>query len=363
MMNKHEHIKQLVKKLLDDNLSSNELHELQRFFRSTKVQGEAKLWLDELWKDSELQKSYPVDSQQILNLLNNKIHQQQKRLAPVKLDHEWFSQKLRSMMRYAAVFVMALALSWFWRFRDELPAEEKSATEPATATGSNEISVTYGSKTRIILPDSSIVYLNSGSQLSYPSVFSDDRHVTLTGEGYFVVRSDSLHPFMVHTHDVSVKALGTEFNVKAYPEEQRVETTLVKGVVEILKKDQTNPITELKPGEKATFVKSAPVEQPQQQIAIPEKGYPQMVVGVEKKPDVSTGWVKNQLVFDAEPFEEIAVKLERWFNVEIDIRNQTLKKARLSGRYDTENIEQVMHSLQIATSFTYKTEKNKIIIR
>ena len=363
-MENHKHIEYLVKKMLDDHLSSNELHELQHFFRSAKAQGEALLWLEDLWKESDKQKNHPIDAKQMLELLNRKISQirQKEKSSVIKFDNEWVSQKMRSLMRYAAVFMLAVAFSWYWFQRDASPAEIAPLASAVATTGSNEISVTYGSKTRIVLPDSSIVYLNSGSQLSYPSVFDDERHVTLTGEGYFVVRSDSIHPFLVHTHDVSIKALGTEFNVKAYPEEQFVETMLVKGVVEIMKKDQEKPITELKPGEKATYVKSAPLQQ-QQQITNPAKGYPQMVMGVDRKPDLSTSWVRNQLVFDAEPFEQIAVKLERWFNVEIDVRNQKLRKERLSGRYDTENIEQVMHSLQMAALFSYSIEKNKIIIR
>ena len=88
-----------------------------------------------------------------------------------------------------------------------------------------------------------------------------------------------------------------------------------------------------------------------------------MLIGVDLKPDVTTGWVNNQLVFDAEPLEQIAVRLERWFNVEINIRNAALKKTLLTARYDTENIEQVMHSLQMAAHFTYQIEKNQIIIK
>ena len=363
-MNIHDRIVLLIKKLLDDQLSSNELHELQQFFRPAEAQDEVLIWLEELWKESDRQ-DYPIDSKQMLELLHRKIYHSKQKEKPIcptrnKILNLSF---LRKLLRYAAVFILAVAFSRFWFYRDKPSVEIPLVASTIIAIGSNEISVTYGSKTRIVLPDSSIVYLNSGSQLSYPSAFDDERHVTLTGEGYFVVHSDSLHPFIVRTHDVNIRALGTEFNVKAYPEEQSVETMLVKGVVEILKKDQVKPIIELKPGEKATYIKSEPVQQQQKQFTQLAKGYPQMVVGVEQKVDLSTSWVKNQLVFDAEPFDQIAVKLERWYNVEIDIRSKTLGKERLSGRYDTESIEQVMHSLQMATSFRYTIEKNKIVIK
>ena len=337
-MDKHAHISSLIGKLRDDNLSSQELRELQHLFRSAEAKGEVKMWLDDLWESSVQQTSQNV---RIYRLL-------------------------RSFMRYAAVFLLAVAFSWYWFSTPEQPTTQRSDTNPFM--GMNEVSVTYGSKTRIVLPDSSVVFLNSGSRLSYPYVFDGERHVTLTGEGYFVVRSDSLHPFLVHTADVSIKALGTEFNIKAYPEEGSVETVLVNGSVEILKKGHTKSIIELKPGEKAAFIKPKASSQPKDNTtnmnAVQvEKEQPQMMVYTDPKPDVSIGWVKDQLVFDAEPFEQIAARIERWFNVEIDIRNESLSKARLSGRYDTENIEQVMHSLQMTTSFTYKIEKNKIIIK
>jgi ferric-dicitrate binding protein FerR (iron transport regulator) len=352
-MDVRAHIASLVKKLLDDNLSSAELHELQQLFKSSEVQGDVDLWLSGLWKATG-SNDIP-DAKQIVEQLRRKAS------SPAKRDNDRVIRTIRSIMRYAAVFVLAMAMSWYW-FRNDRPADTNPAVA-ATTDGFNEISVMYGSKTRIVLPDSSVVYLNSGSKLHYPPVFGQARNVSLTGEGYFVVRSDSLHPFIVHTADVSVKALGTEFNVKAYPEENQVETLLIKGSVEILKKDQAKPITGLKPGEKATYIKSGSQRQSASPVAKNVPDSPRMHINIESAPDVSTGWVNNQLVFDAASFEEIAVCLERWFNVNIDIRTAGLKKVKLSGRFDTENIEQVMRSWQLTTFFTYQIDKNKIIIK
>jgi ferric-dicitrate binding protein FerR (iron transport regulator) len=364
-MDHHAHIASLVEKLSNDRLSPEELRELQHLFRSAEARGEVEGWLADVWESSGKQGAHSIDS----TLLYRQIHQKirhSERIHPVFKDrNDRIHGFVRSLMRYAAVFVLAIVCSWYWFGKSEQPESQKS--DVSHFAGNNEVSVTYGSKTRIVLPDSSVVFLNSGSRLSYPSVFDRERHVTLIGEGYFIVRSDSLHPFLVHTDDVSIKALGTEFNVKAYPEEGSVETVLVSGSVEILKRGQTNPIIELKPGEKASYVKPAAPKQPtadaSTNVAGVAKAQPQLIVNVDSKPDVSIGWVKNHLVFDAEPFEQIAARIERWFHVEIDIRNAALRKARLSGRYDTENIEQVMQSLQMTTPFTYTIEKNQIIIK
>ena len=337
-MDKYKYIKSLVDKLRNDSLLPQELNKLQHLFRSKEAHGDVDEWLTDLWQSSD---------------------RQQRSIEPTYA----VTRFIRPLMRYAAVFVLAVSLSWFWFGREKASQDEAPVSDVSRAI--SEVSVTYGSKTRILLPDSSVVFLNSGSQLSYSPLFDDGRHVTLSGEAYFVVRTDAQRPFWVHTNDVSIKALGTEFNVKAFPEEDRVETFLVSGAVEILKTGQTRPIIELQPGEKAAFVRGVQQEEqatPEDAADVAERVKPQMIVSIEQKPDVSIGWVENQLVFDAETFEQIAVRLERWLNVEVDIRNENLKKTRLSGRYDSENIQQVLHSLRLATSFTYRIEKNKIII-
>ena len=359
-MNDHPYIASLLQKLMDDKLSPQELLELQRLFSTMKIEREIELWFEDVWNSTENQERYVIDSGCIRQRLDKKIGHTTKIHSVEKVENARISRIARLFIRYAAVFLVAVALSWYL-FRQENKSEIYSNTTLVANTSNiNEISVTYGSKVRIMLPDSSIVFLNSGSKLTYPSVFDCERNVSLTGEGYFIVHSDSLHPFLVFTPDVCVKATGTEFNVKAYPEEHRVETVLVKGSVKILENDRIKPIIELKPGEKATYTKVATTTK---QASITVKRQPQIAVSIESKQDVTTGWVQNNLVFDAEPFEQIAVRMERWFNVEIDIRNADLRKARLSGRYDTENIEQVMHSFQMTTPFTYKIEKNKIIIK
>ena len=97
------------------------------------------------------------------------------------------------------------------------------------------IEVPFGSKSRIVLPDSSVVTLNSGSSLKYSSsdFNSDNRNVSLTGEGFFSVTKDSTKPFYVITPGIKVKVLGTTFNLKAYPDENIEEATLIEGKVEI----------------------------------------------------------------------------------------------------------------------------------
>ncbi|MFR7808806.1 MAG: FecR family protein [Butyricimonas faecihominis] len=92
------------------------------------------------------------------------------------------------------------------------------------------INIPYGAEYNLVLSDGSKIYLNAGSTLRYPDQFiGDKREVFLTGEAYFEVKSDSLHPFIVHASDVAIRVLGTSFNVNAYAEGTWVKTTLVEG--------------------------------------------------------------------------------------------------------------------------------------
>ena len=119
-----------------------------------------------------------------------------------------------------------------------------------------EISVAYGEQKRLILPDSSEVWLNAGSSILYPETFAKDKRlVMLDGEAYFSVKKDTVSPFIVETSQLSVKVLGTRFNVKAYPNDEKITTTLTSGKVEVSVRSQPPHI--LKPDEQLTYDKKS----------------------------------------------------------------------------------------------------------
>ena len=114
-----------------------------------------------------------------------------------------------------------------------------------------EIKVPLGAISEIILPDSSQVMLNAGSTIRFRSDYnSNNRDIQLQGEGYFKVAKNENLPLIVNTGNLKIKAVGTEFNVKAYPDEGIIETTLVSGIVEISKEGQDNVQFDLKPNQR-----------------------------------------------------------------------------------------------------------------
>lgn len=271
-----------------------------------------------------------------------------------------------SFMKYAAVFIVAFLSAWMLRSI----MWNKHAIEPKDQYNSI-ISVSNGSKSDIQLPDGSVVKLNSGSTLIYPSSFeADNRTVKLEGEGFFTIRKDSLRPFYVNTSNISVKVLGTVFNVKSYADENTIETILVSGAVAIYnglkasgKSLYEKPAAMLKPNERATYIKN--ISKAKSKISYQSgQGQKQTNLIIDKLTDAGTyiAWKDNILKFDNEKFDSIIRRLERWYGVKIDLKYPELNNERFSGQFDSETLEQALNAIAITEPFAFDIKKNTVII-
>jgi hypothetical protein len=213
----------------------------------------------------------------------------------------------------------------------------------------NTIKIPYGKKFEIQLSDGTIVYLNAGTQLTYPIQFlkSEGRKVNLTGEAYFEVAKDKAHPFTVNTHEVSVEVLGTRFNADAYMDNTSTDIVLVEGKVSLYKGQKTNENqVYLKPGFKGSNIKGKSV-----------------ITTEEVNPDYYTDWVKGSLVFKNASFEDIIKKLERRYNVTFINRNKMLGKEIFNARFDNEPIEVVLKYFSDSYAIDYNIDRDKITIK
>lgn len=230
----------------------------------------------------------------------------------------------------------------------------------------NEVSTNHGSRTKINLPDGSIVWLNAGSKINYDENYGiSERNVTLSGEAFFDVVKNKEKPFIIHTSNIDVKVLGTVFNVKAYPNDATTETSLIQGLVEVTIKNRENDKIILKPNEKLIVDNnSAPFIQGKGNTLKPEHA----VLINQLKPNRIDStineiqWVQNRLVFDDEPLQEIALRMERWYNVKIEIKSDRLLHKRISGSFVNENLDQAMEALSATGRFRYKRLNDSIII-
>ncbi|NJO69946.1 MAG: FecR family protein [Bacteroidetes bacterium] len=235
----------------------------------------------------------------------------------------------------------------------------------------NEVNVPIGAKTQLTLSDGTRVWLNGGSKIKYPSTFqAKSREVQLNGEAYFDVTENKAVPFIVKTSTLQIKVLGTAFNVKSYPEDKTVETTLVRGLVEVrgIKKGKLTEPFLIKPNQRMTFnkelsstqLKTDELAEGRQESV--KKDIPAFEVKqVNTTPIIS--WKEESLVFDNLNMEEIAVTLERWFGTKIHIMNDDLKKYRYKGRfYHNETIYQVLEVIKVITPIRYEVRNYEIYI-
>ena len=244
-------------------------------------------------------------------------------------------------------------------------------TPSATTMQQSEVMARKGAKTKLVLPDGTSVWLNSDSRLAYDTRFNDSvREVTLEGEAYFDVTRNPRRPFIVHTSGIDVRVLGTAFNVKSYPQERTIEATLIHGSIEVLNKQAPkSPKVILRPHEKLVYSKD--------QLAFVVPGKPAHTEVADNPPAIAitslpknipdtalkeTSWVYNKLLFDGDTFRELAVKMERWFNVQIRFTNEKVANYRLRGAFENESVEEALQALQFIVSFTYKINGNEIEI-
>jgi transmembrane sensor len=243
----------------------------------------------------------------------------------------------------------------------------------SSAKSTCEITTPLGSRTHTILPDGSEVWLNAGTTIRYPESFSaTQRDIFLTGEAYFKVKTNKKWPFIVHTTDVKIKALGTAFNVKAYPTDKAVVTTLVEGIVKLENegsKQKTFNIT-LKPKEKLTFFKTEQHQTNKNKVSgssasgtssnIAPQGQDNIEVNENINTVLSTSWKDARWVIDGERLDNLAIALERRYGVKINILSNELINYKFTGTIENETLEQVLKFLKLTTPVKYTVQKGYV---
>lgn len=241
-------------------------------------------------------------------------------------------------------------------------------THPTGNNRRNEIVTRNGSRTSIELPDGSRVRLNGGSKLVYEDGFGkSNRMVFLEGEAFFDVKADPAHPFIVNTGKLSVKVLGTTFNVNTY--DDAVETVLIKGKIEVQLMNQEESRIVLKPMEKLTVsgnkYKAENNSQPTDSHVPKEIKY--QVSTISRNEEINdfseTAWINNKLAFKDETFQSLKTRLERWYNVHIEIAGEQLKNEELTGVFQNENIIQALEALKVIAPFKYHQNNDTIFIQ
>jgi transmembrane sensor len=231
-----------------------------------------------------------------------------------------------------------------------------------------------GQKTKVTLPDKSVVWLNAKTTLKYATVFNQkQRIVFIDGEAFFDVTRDQTRPFIVRTSTINIKVYGTTFNVKAYKDDDVAEATLVKGKITILGINALGKEGEeiiIHPNETFRYVKDGALlsksesrETKTKDKAVSKRVEP--IVQIAQKVDVEpiVAWKDGKLYFKNENFSSLAYKLEQWYDVKIHFEDEEVQEIKYTGIFEKENINQVLRYLQILTPFEYDMKLNEISIR
>jgi transmembrane sensor len=320
--------------LTEKDCTRQELAELKRWLSDPAMQPEVESWLQHHWVTSP-----EIDSTTLIETIFKQIQDSQN-IDPTKSGFS-LSRILNVYQKIAALLLIPIIgvgiLFWVSQYNQS----EGQFTETFAPRGQ---------KSQIVLADGTKVWLNSDTKIKYPTNFNrNQRDVYLSGEAFFEVTKNARQPFVVHATGINIKVFGTKFNVKAYDDEDNVETSLFEGKISLL---MTNPwsketaIQEVKPGQSFLYSKTnrelAYNRLPQEEIC---------------------GWKNNQLIFKEDTFGKLVRKIERWYDVQVIYNEKQFEDRRLTVElYEGEQLDRLMNIISLALSVNYQYQKGKIIL-
>ncbi|MCU0374682.1 MAG: FecR family protein, partial [Chitinophagaceae bacterium] len=278
-------------------------------------------------------------------------------------------RKLKWMWYAAAILVVAAGWLWLQGGSPALPTYEPIAAKENH--NQSEVFTSTGSQTNITLQDGTKVWLNANSKLTYANDFNGNtREVSLSGEAFFDVVSNKSKPFIIHTAKIKVKVTGTSFNVRAYPDENRTETSLINGKVEVSLLKNPEKIYHLRPSEKLVLNDEQPVgnltEKNKMVAAIPVQQPIPILKRIAFDPldsiPVETAWLNHQLAFYEETLREVADKMEKWYGVNIEFTKPGLEKLVFTGKFEKETLEEALDALKFIGKFNFHINQKTVII-
>ena len=287
-------------------------------------QGEEKHMMMDHWMEFD---ETPLPEIQLGHILDKVQHR-------IYIEENEKSKPVRFLMLVQRVAVVLLLPALFLLIYTNRPAKNQFADN----ANDLEVLAPEGARTHLQLGDGTTVWLNNGSKLRYPHRFTgNSRNVYLSGEGYFEVAHNKDVPFWVSTDHLTVKATGTIFNVNAYPDDDLVETTLIEGKVILFDASVKQEIKPMLPDECVSFdyIKNR---------------YSVKTANIQK----NIAWKDGLLVFKRDSIEVVAKKLERRYNIDIEITNQNVKRFTYTATFADEPLPQVLELLSLATPLSYK---------
>jgi transmembrane sensor len=265
-----------------------------------------------------------------------------------RIDHEEVKRRpsllIKQRVRYSIAASIVIAIG----FVTYLATSHKAVPSLFSASVLQQ-EASRGEHRYIELEDGTKVWLNSESRLTYSKNLKTEatREVFLEGEAYFDVAENKDKPFIVNTAEIAIKVLGTAFNVKSYPADEIVETTLVRGKITLESKQENRghaPVI-LIPNEQAVFIKDSK----------------KIVLENNVAADDFTDWKDGWIVFDDKPFSYIKETLERWYNVTIQVEDETSLSCTFTAKFKDKTLQEVLEIFKnTESSIDYKIDGDQV---
>lgn len=330
---------ELLIKFLNNRCNPEELEKIVQWIDKDALSDESERIVYDDWKSFKTKK-YSTDQNERFSLLLYRIHHRININEQVKLgirQGETTSFITSWLVRAAAILLIpVLSFLIYTLTNNSVTTSAKYADRVADSI---EVVAPMGSRTVVQLSDGTEVHLNSGSKIKYPRSFNgESRELSLSGEGFFDVAHDPEHPFVVKTKQIYIKALGTKFNVLSYPENEAIATTLVEGKVVLerfVENGKRNVIQSMVSGQHIEYhINSGKVSS---------------LTGNIRK---YIAWKDGLLIFDNSGMDEVAERLGRMFNVEIEFANE-IKDYTYTVKFVDESLSQILDLLTKATPVDY----------
>ena len=336
MEEENKHIDELIANYLTEGLDKNALDELKTWIAASAENQQYFIRQREIWFSAVSREAASVyDKDKAFENFRNRVESQKEIQST---SRRGFS--LSALWRYAAVVAIIIAVGCISYWQGEVNVKDTFADISVEAP--------LGSKTKLYLPDGTLVWLNAGSRMTYSPGFGvDNRKVEMAGEGYFEVKRNEKIPFFVKTKDLQLQVLGTKFNFRDYPEDHEVVVSLLEGKVGLNNLLREEKEAVLSPDERAVLNKANGLLTVESVTA-----------------SNASQWTDGYLFFDEELLPDIAKELERSYNVKIHIANDSLKTFRFYGNFvrREQNIQEVLEALASTEKMQYKIEERNITI-
>jgi transmembrane sensor len=366
----NDRIWNLIAKKLAGEASSGELKELESALRLDPDLHYSLEALQDMWKKQSEEEAAQseIAFQRHMDRMRSLGVDMGNTRAKVPLDEFPDSpnrfQKRKILAFLSAGFILLFLGYYFLNVRDTSPlAPQKPVWEVVTRNGS---------KSNIQLPDGSSVWLNAGSRLTYDSLYGTSlREVTLSGEAYFDVVRNPNKPFIIHTGKINIRVLGTIFNVKSYPGERTIETSLIKGTIEVSFPSQPSKKIILKANQKLVIDTTETISNYKTNQVANAPFPPARIqhlsrIGADSV-IAETGWMQNRLYFNDMSFHELLKSMERKYGVSFQVADAALDTIHFTGSFQNETVTQALDALRLTAekstaNFTYELQGNQVFI-